>query len=213
MDGVIVDTEPLQLARQRAFLEHLKVTIPEKQLLSFVGADKRMTWKIISNYVDANEFPTHASYLLALNEFHQAHELDYSLLLNQGVVDLLNWLKADTTLKVGLASSGSREKIATVLEQCGISAYFDVSISGDMFEKSKPDPEIYLKTAEKLQVLPKDCLVIEDSHYGIQAGKGAGMFVIAKSERRFNFSQALADLVVDDICEIRPIIQPLLVDK
>ncbi|MGX7068085.1 HAD superfamily hydrolase (TIGR01509 family)/HAD superfamily hydrolase (TIGR01549 family) [Vagococcus fluvialis] len=211
MDGVIVDTEPMQLERQVSFLNHLNINIPYEKLLEFVGADKRMTWSIISQYIDSKEFPTHDSYQIALNQFHKNHEINYALLLNQGIMDLLKWLNNETTIKVALASSGSRKKIDTVLEQCRISEYFDFSISGDMFEKSKPNPEIYLRTAEKLQIMPQNCIAIEDSHYGIQAANKADMFVIAKLEERFNFSQAVADVIVRNIDEIRPIIEKLII--
>ena len=60
-------------------------------------------------------------------------------------------------------------------QDCGLDGCFDVKISGEMFEESKPNPEIYLHTAQALGVKPAECLAIEDSSYGIEAARRAGM--------------------------------------
>lgn len=82
-----------------------------------------------------------------------------------------------------------------------IKEFFDVILSGEDFENSKPDPEIYISAMKSLGVKKHDCIIIEDSDYGIEAGNKAGAFVIAKKDERFGFSQAKADLQVYDLLE------------
>ena len=67
----------------------------------------------------------------------------------------------------------------------------------------KPDPEIYLLTAEKLGVDPSECLVLEDAPHGVEAGKGAGMRVIyVPSTRYFENIHEKADLIVKSLHEV-----------
>jgi beta-phosphoglucomutase-like phosphatase (HAD superfamily) len=60
-------------------------------------------------------------------------------------------------------------------ESAKVTGYFDQIICGDMLEKSKPDPDIYLKAAAALQVAPQDCMAIEDSPNGLTSAYRAGM--------------------------------------
>ena len=94
------------------------------------------------------------------------------------------------------------DNILDVLGQCGIRDYFEVIVSGEQFRESKPDPEIYLHTMECLGLEPSECCCIEDSKFGITAGKRAGLTVFAKREERFGFSQASADQILDSVPDL-----------
>ena len=80
--------------------------------------------------------------------------------------------------------------------------FVDVIVSGEMFQESKPNPEIYNYTLSKLNLKPEECIAIEDSTYGIQAAKGAGITTFAKRDDRFHFEQDMADVVIDDLLQI-----------
>ena len=77
-------------------------------------------------------------------------------------------------LPTALASAASRAFIDAVLERIGAREYFDVIVSVDDVAKPKPDPEIFLEAARRLHMPIRDCLVIEDSHPGIEAGVASG---------------------------------------
>ena len=66
-----------------------------------------------------------------------------------------------------------------MLEECGIAEYFDAIADGDRISRGKPDPEVFLLAARLLNVDPSQCIVFEDAIVGIEAGKRAGMTVIA----------------------------------
>ena len=74
---------------------------------------------------------------------------------------------------------------------------------------SKPDPEIYLYTAQKLGVAPEECLAVEDSTFGVLAGHRAGMTVAALKDDRFHFDQSPADYRMDRLTEILEILKQL----
>lgn len=95
-----------------------------------------------------------------------------------GAKEFLEKLKANGK-KTAICTSNSRELVEAVVDALGMRPYIDFIITACDVEKGKPSPDIYLKAAEVLGAAPKECLVFEDVPAGIQAGKAAGMRVIA----------------------------------
>lgn len=109
-------------------------------------------------------------------------------------------------IKLGIATSNSRELVTNVADVHGLHDYFSCIMTGCDVGKGKPAPDIYLAVADALGVLPKRCLVFEDIIPGIQAGKAAGMKVCAV-EDFYSVPQtaekmALADYYIRDFHEI-----------
>lgn len=102
-------------------------------------------------------------------------ELDYSQMQFADVLPVLEKLRADG-VRMAIASSSSDKIIRRVVEQQNWERFFSVLVSGDNFRKSKPDPEIYRYTMKQLGTAPEETLVVEDSTYGIEAGKAAGVW-------------------------------------
>lgn len=105
-------------------------------------------------------------------------------------------------IKLGIASSNSRELVENVLNVHGILDYFECIKTGSDGLKGKPAPDIYLTVADLLQVSPADCLVFEDVIKGIQAGKSAGMQVCAVEDAYSAIhreeKKKLADYYIED---------------
>lgn len=91
-----------------------------------------------------------------------------------GGKELLDYLK-QRGVKVGLASGSSRKSVDHHLKEVGIGDYFDTTVAGDELKIGKPAPDVFLLTAEKMGVAPKDCFVFEDSVNGVKAAIAAGM--------------------------------------
>ncbi len=85
----------------------------------------------------------------------------------------------ETGCKTALATMSEREEASRVLDILGLKDQLDLVLTKDDVKSPKPDPEIYLRAAQGLDVDPKECLVIEDSPNGVRAGVAAGMNVIA----------------------------------
>jgi beta-phosphoglucomutase-like phosphatase (HAD superfamily) len=81
-------------------------------------------------------------------------------------------------MPMAIATSTRYHDAVNALESAGNRDYFKFVIGGDHVTNSKPDPEIYLKTAYKLDVDPKECIVFEDSENGVKSAHAAGMNVI-----------------------------------
>ena len=92
--------------------------------------------------------------------------------------DVRQTLKTLREKGVKIALGSSSKNAQAILERIGLEEMFDAVSDGNGLEKFKPDPEVFLKAAEKLGLEPKDCLVVEDAVAGIDAG-GAGGFATA----------------------------------
>ena len=96
-----------------------------------------------------------------------------------------------------------RELIDELVEIAGIADVLDYTISGHECSAFKPDPEIYLRAMKALGVEPAECLVIEDSPLGIEAGKRSGARVLAlRPHEGVNLDQSRADAVIDNLTDI-----------
>ncbi len=95
-----------------------------------------------------------------------------------GLKDFISLLKS-AGLKLALATTSYKPNRDFVLKAIGLSDVFDMILGDEDTTKGKPDPEIYIKTAEKLKIDPSKCIVFEDTNAGVEAAKKAGMKVIA----------------------------------
>lgn len=136
---------------------------------------------------------------MSLNKYR--HEVP----LKHGVREFLQYLK-DRGLKAGIATSNGREMVDAVIASLNIGPYFQVITTACEVAAGKPEPDIYLKVADSLQVKPEDCLVFEDVPAGILAGKRAGMKVCAVEDEFSREMRAekrlLADYYINDYFDI-----------
>lgn len=121
--------------------------------------------------------------------------------LKPGAAEFLEECR-NRNIKLGIASSNSRELIENVLHARGLEDVFACIMTGSDNVKGKPAPDIYLRAAEGLQVNPERCLVFEDIIQGIMAGKNAGMRVCAVedaySQLQREEKKKLADYYIED---------------
>jgi beta-phosphoglucomutase len=91
------------------------------------------------------------------------------------VVDFINELKSKG-IKCAIGSASKNTPL--ILERIGLSSFFDAVVDGNTVTEAKPNPEVFLKGAEKLGIRPDECLVFEDAEAGVQAAKAGGMLCI-----------------------------------
>ncbi|MDF2685550.1 MAG: HAD-superfamily hydrolase, subfamily variant 3 [Clostridia bacterium] len=95
--------------------------------------------------------------------------------IKQGLYNILNVLK-EKNIKKAIATSSERKRADWYLELSHLEGVFDAIVCGDEIENSKPNPEIFIKAAKKINTEPKHCIVLEDSESGIRAAHSAGMY-------------------------------------
>ena len=189
MDGVLVDIENAYLNMFRDFLRAHGKPVREDILLKIVGADSKKTWKYMGKLW--GEEDTEKIRQLFHSEYPDG-TLDYREYLFPGVPQMLRTLKQKNYL-LALASSSKKKDIRRMLKENELGSYFTVVVSGEEYKESKPDPEIYNDVKRQLGLNSEECLVVEDSTYGIRAAKAAGLEVIAVDDPRFSFDQSEAD--------------------
>lgn len=206
LDGVLVDTEVIYVKRMKEFYELYGIDISVDVLNAIVGGSLAVNWNILKHFNPKEwDFEFFKS---SYREFSASKEFCYLEYLNEGAAEAVTALKQKGYL-TALASSSSIERIERALLECHLTPLFASVLSGDMFSESKPNPEIYLKSAKTLGLNPSECAVIEDSYYGIQAGKRAGMTVIAKLDTTFGIDQSQADYFISRLSEIVPLLEDI----
>lgn len=200
MDGVLVDSEPVIAAAAILGLKEYGVTADLEDFVPFVGmGEDRYIGGVAEKYGVKYE-------LIMKKRVYEIYQeiVDKNLKVYDGTLDLLKKLSAGSW-QFALASSADRIKVDANLRVAGIDPLcFMVITSGEDVLNKKPSPDIYLKTAQRMQYNPSDCIVIEDAISGVKAAKTAGMQCIAvtTSFDATKLVEAGADYVCDDISEV-----------
>jgi beta-phosphoglucomutase family hydrolase len=118
-----------------------------------------------------------------------------------GVVNWLNRLRA-AAVPCSIVSSTHRENIECALGALGLEDFFATIVSAEDVTHGKPDPEVFLLAAQKLDMPPKCCVVFEDAHVGIEAARAAGMKVIGVATTHPAVALQDADRVVRQLDEL-----------
>ena len=124
-----------------------------------------------------------------------------------GIPELLDALAA-AGRPIAIASSGSSERVNLGITSTRIDHHFADSVitTADHVSRGKPFPDLFLTTAERVGIAPSDCIVIEDSPFGVEAAQRAGMQVIGFAYQTPEHRLATADYVVRDMSEVQRIL-------
>lgn len=211
MDGVIIDSEGKYLEYIYEFAREKKQDVRIEELYGTVGATKRDCWEIVERAVGNGQ-----SWEELRREYHERgiwkrafEEVDYRAIFRPEILSVMDGLK-EAGLKLAVASSTGLEQVKRILTMNRVWERLETAVSGEMFKRSKPDPEIYLHTAAQLGVAPSQCLAVEDSTVGITAAKAAGMKVAALIDDRFGFDRSLADRELADLRELPGLVRRLM---
>ena len=173
MDGTLVDSEPLWLQAEVEIMHEVGCIWTAEDQIACLGGPRAKTEKMMQDK-SGNQMPD--GYFGEQLDNLMEKKLANDLRIYDGAKELINECK-DYGLKVALVTaSGSR--LMNVVLQSFPKDIFDVVISGDDVENSKPNPEPYLKAAQGLSVDITSCVVIEDSVTGVTAGLSSGAQVI-----------------------------------
>ena len=189
LDGLLVDSTPLQQEAMRLFLESFgKIYLFPKS-----GREGMRIIDIIREYKDIFDLPGRVEDLYRKRQqiyFQLAQE---RLQLFPDALPLLEKLKL-RGLILALATSGDRDYVRLIFRKFPtLQTYFKAIVTSEDVLRGKPNPDVYRMTLVKLNLKPAECVVIEDSVNGIAAGKAAGIQVICVPNTHYpdaDFSQA-----------------------
>ena len=200
LDGVVADSEPISAEADDIVLAKYGIKkTPEEKMRSF----GRTFEDIFGDILLARKRNIGLQHLKEEKNRVLRKLLKGRLKPVENSLELVGFL-LKKGFKLALATSSQREKMAMELEELGIEHLFRIKVSGDDVEKGKPDPEIFLKAAELLNVRPGECAVIEDSGFGVRAAKSAGMFSIGfRSPNSPGQDLSAADTIFDDLGSVK----------
>lgn len=188
MDGVIIDSELYWNADQFILLKQYIPNWTKDHQQNLIGLSIFEAYKLLVDKHGLSQ--TEEEFMAEVNEIaHLVYREQCNLLV--GFLEVIKKLKSKK-IPIGLASSSKTDWIKIVIDRFKLKPYFDQIVSAEHIDgPSKPAPDIYLYTAKELGVDPADCTVIEDSKYGVLAGKAAGMTVLG-FRNGFNEAQDLS---------------------
>ena len=202
MDGVIFDSERATMKCWIELADKYGILNIEEPYLACTGTTMARTREImLETYGDS--FPYDAYAKEASLMYHNKYD-GGKLPMKKGVIELLTFLK-EQGKKIALASSTRRQTVISQLKDAGILDYFDAVVCGDMVERSKPAPDIFLKACEEIQVLPERTYGIEDSYNGIRAASAGKLHpimvpdLLPKNEEM----EKLAEVILEDLLEVK----------
>jgi beta-phosphoglucomutase len=199
LDGTLIDNNAYHLQSWIAYLKNKNREISEEEYKANVNGrtNKDVIEYIYNRKMDDAEAMVYAQQKEAIyREMYQPHITPVP-----GLLSLLQKLK-ELRIPMAIATSGIQVNIDFMFDNIPIRSYFDVIVNSSHISRGKPDPEIYLKTAELLQVTPADCLVFEDAVVGINAARAAGMKVIGVLTTHSKEELATADALIRDFTEL-----------
>ena len=175
MDGVIVDSEE---RHEHAFLEVVReIGYGDKldfRFADYIGRSDQVTW---ADFVARHKPPQPVAELLARKRQRMVDIIRREQPLFVGLLELVEKLAARYAL--GLASGSERPVVEAVLGLKRLGRFFSAVVTDSDIKRGKPEPDIFLRAAELLNVAPRACCVIEDSKPGVAASLAAGMQVVA----------------------------------
>lgn len=176
MDGVLINTEPLHFRMWREVFHNRGVEIDYDGYKDCIGATEEFLRELIwKNYgADFRKDETLKEEAMVIKKRLIAEEGFPKM---PGVEEMLKNLY-EAGFLLAIASSSSVSFIELAMDYIGVKQYFHVINSGENVAHSKPAPDIYLNTAERLGVKPEECVVLEDSENGSIAAVSAGMVCV-----------------------------------
>ncbi|OOM74537.1 2-deoxyglucose-6-phosphate phosphatase [Clostridium puniceum] len=201
MDGVIIDSEPIHLEVDIQTMKDLDCNISKEELNKYVGTTNEYMFTDIKNRYKINKsIEEIISYRV---EIAKRKIIKSDLEPIEGIRELLKDLK-NKNIPAAIASSSPRDFIEVVVSKFRLNDYFSYIVSGEEVANGKPAPDVYIETAKKLGIPPKDCIVIEDSKNGVLAAKAASMNCIGfQNINSGDQDLSKADFIVKSIAEIR----------
>lgn len=171
MDGTMFDTERLRMQTlKEASLEIYGKPIPDQLLLDSLGLSAVSAKRLAQNEF-GEEYP-YEEVRKRGDELELSHVKEHGVPIKPGLIEVLERLKRNEVL-LAVATSSRRGIAEEYLRDAHVFKYFDVVVCGDEVEKGKPNPDIFLKAAQKINCQPEVCLIFEDSENGLLAASAA----------------------------------------
>jgi len=197
MDGTLIDSEEYHWISWRDALFVEGITITHDQFLATFG---QRNDSILTRWLGT------ASQSLKEKIGNTKEEIYRNLVRERGIEPLpgvAKWVRQlhEEGWLQAIASAAPRKNVEVVLDALSAAHRFQAIVSAEDVRRGKPDPEVYLKAAERVRVPPAQCIVVEDAAAGVEGARAAGMKSIGVSRDGHHLP---ADLVVQSLDLLQP---------
>ena len=214
-DGVITDSEILHLRAFNRVLAQYGIEITTKDYYKdYLGLTDFECFKLVTDKSQLQLDRRQIKNLIKQKTriFGELAKTEGRII--EGVRYFLEMLKQNN-IPMAICSGALLAEIALILEEARLRSFFAVIVSAEQIKKGKPDPEGFLLTLQKLNrivspaqagiqnpILPNQCIVIEDSHWGLEAARAAGMHTIAVTNSYDADQLAVAEKIIDHLSQM-----------
>lgn len=202
MDGTLIDSMWMWKQIDIDFFNMYNIPWPEDLQSKIEGMSFLQTAQYMKNQYG---FPISVEEMMAIWNDMAMDIYRNKVFFKEGALDFIKSCKLNG-LKLGIATSNSRELFDAVRINLELDKYFDCMLTGSEITNGKPAPDVYIEVAKRLNIDPSKCLVFEDIIPGIAAGHAAGMKVVAVADEYSQSTKELkhqeADYYIDTFKEL-----------
>ena len=198
LDGVIADSMGLHFEAEKKTLLKYGVPASTEELAAHTGNKIGVKFAALLKKHGAK---ANLSEVLKAHAAESYGHIKANVAPVRGILELVKELHGKK-LKLGVASGSPKVLVFHMLGKFHILKLFDSVLSADDVSNAKPDPEIFLKVAQKLGCKPSECVVIEDAPNGIRAAKSAGMKCVAITTTHKKSELNGADKIISSFGEL-----------
>jgi len=208
MDGLMFDTQRLAIYTWIKAGESYGIHISDSLVVKSIGLDIQGAEKVFKKHLGEN-FPYHEIRSLRLKYAHD-YVNENGIPVKKGLYELIELLEQKTVLKA-VATSTERQRTEHLLRSAGLIDKFDLVICGDEVSNGKPEPDIFLAAARKLNCKSNESVVLEDSANGIIAASRAHMvpFLVFDIKKPDKNIEKLAQKTFNSLLEVRDYFQKI----
>lgn len=199
LDGTLIDNNSFHIKAWQEFYKKRNRTLTEEEYKEHFNG--KTNTDVLAYVFDQPLSPQENE--TYTNEKEDLYRIIYEPHIQpvKGLLNLLQQLQ-NAKIPMAIATSGIKVNIDYMFKHLDIKHFFKEVIYSKDIQKGKPDPEIYFITAQKLHVMPENCVVFEDSVAGIQSAKAAGMKVVAIATTHTPEELKMADKLIYNYDEI-----------
>jgi beta-phosphoglucomutase len=199
LDGVIVDTAKYHyLAWKRLAKEQFNKDFSLSDNEQLKGVSRVESLNILLR-ICGEDLPENIKQILADLKNKWYVEYIKKITPDEILPGVLKFLREVKNNKIYMALASASKNARLLLDRIGLTDMFDCIVDGTVVSRAKPDPEVFLKCAEELDVEPQSCVVFEDAIAGIEAAHAGNMYAVGVGERHILFK---ADMVISSFKEI-----------
>lgn len=201
LDGVLLSTDEFHYLAWKKLADKLNIPFDKEKNNRLRGVSRMASLEIV---LEGYSFTEEQKIAFAEEKNNTYRNLLATLTPDIVSADVRNTLKKLKERGYKLAIGSSSKNTKFILEKVELINEFDAIADGNDIKNSKPDPEVFLKAAEKLGLSPKDCLVVEDAEAGIDAGNNGGFTTVgigiasnyAKARYKINILSDILNLTI-----------------